>query len=139
MNDTFYSVEKILRDIEILKELLYESFEFTATKFEIYEKGQCIKNGICNSVIKASIYDNSIFFHIENNELDIDNNFSFLLREDDLLMDRIQYGRLPRIFYAKIRKTLPVVCNIFPNANIIRFATLNPLRLTEFTGTIKKL
>lgn len=119
-----------------LKALVYKSFEFHASTFEIYENGKCIKSGDCKMLIKSTATNNEIYFQIFNNDCTyIENNFSFTFCNDDLLPDRIQYGRLP--YGLNIgSSTLPVVCNIFPDKNIIRFATLSPLKLIEFKGTI---
>lgn len=142
MNDiiNFEELEERAKNLSrTLTNLLYESFEFQSSSFEVYENGMCIDYGSCNTFIRAKVLNNTIKFSLLNNDsIDIDTSFSFQFYKDDLLNDRIQYGRLPVNFNIG-NSTLPVVCNIFPNKNIIRFALLSPLRVIEFTGTIKKL
>jgi hypothetical protein len=76
-------------------------------------------------------------FKLRNNPTYIDNFFSFTILSDDLLEDRVQYGRLNPIDYVTGVASTPIVCNIFPQNGVIRFATPNPLRLVEFSGIFK--
>lgn len=73
-------------------------------------------------------------FRLMDNPTYIDNEFSFPLACDNLLEDRVQYGRLSPVDYVSGNSLHPIVCNIFPITGILRFATPNPLRLVEFSG-----
>ena len=119
----------------LLKGMLYKSFKFEATSYEVYENGQCIKRAKCNAYISAEYSArNGMMFEIRNNPTYIDDAFTFSIASDDLLPDRVQYGRLSPIDYFSGVRSTPVVCNIFPQNGILRFATPNPLRLVEFSG-----
>lgn len=123
--------------VEQNKNVLHKSFVFYATSYEIYGNGQCLKSGICQITIKACASKNDISFSIQNNnEINIDNHFSMEFRSDDLLMDRIVYGRLSDNTYVG-SNSFPVVCEIFIQKNLLRFALLSPLRLIEFSGCIE--
>lgn len=115
--------------------LLHQSFEFDAISYEIYEAGHCIQHAICSTHICAefSIYA-GMMFRLRNNPTYIDDNFSLPAYSDDLLSDRVQYGRLRSIDYISGIASTPIVCNIFPQNGVLRFATPNPLRLVEFSG-----
>lgn len=123
----------------LLNLMLHNSFTFTATSYEIYENGHCLKHAMCNTVISAEYFllFTGIIFWLSNNPTYIDDNFTLSTSSDDLLEDRVQYGRLCSADFDSGDPSLPVVCNIFPQNGIIRFATPNPLRLVEFTGTFK--
>lgn len=130
---------KIIENIEKNKRMLYESFIFQASSYEIYENGRCLKSEKCQITINAYASDYDISFYVQhNNEIGIDKHFSIEFRSDDLLIDRIVYGRLPTNMYIG-SNTLPIVCEIFTQKNVLRFAILSPLRLIEFTGTIQKI
>ena len=118
--------------------LLHHSFIFIATSYEVYENGHCLKNEMCDTVISAehSIYVGMIF-RLNKNPNVICNNFTLPTSSDDLLEDRVQYGRLCSADFDSGDSSQPVVCNIFPQNGILRFATPNPLRLVEFTGTLQ--
>lgn len=122
----------------LLNLLLHQSFKFDATNYEIYENGCCIQSSKCNTHVSAEF---SIFFgmlfKLNNNPTYIDNQFSLTTSSDDLLEDRIQYGRLRPIDYFSGAMSTPIVCNIFPQNGILRFATPNPLRLIEFSGEFR--
>ena len=121
-----------------LSSLLNRSFTFYADSFEEYQNGRCINRGMCNAQIRAAVHYGKVDFSIINgNSLSISTRFSINLGEpDDLLEDRIQYGRLPMNMYS-INSYLPIVCNIFPQNNLLRFGMLSPLRLIEFHGRIE--
>lgn len=125
-----------------LSSLLNRSFTFYADSFEEYQNGRCINRGMCNAQISAVVHYGKVDFSITNSDslpttLPISTKFSISLGgPDDLLEDRIQYGRLPMNMYS-INSYLPIVCNIFPQNNLIRFAMLSPLRLIEFHGRIE--
>ena len=76
-------------------------------------------------------------FSLIGNPTYIDDKFSLPTNSDDLLEDRVQYGRLRSIDYISGISSKPIVCNIFPQNGILRFATPNPLRLVEFSGIFK--
>lgn len=76
-------------------------------------------------------------FRLIGNPTYIDDIFSLPTSSDDLLEDRVQYGRLRSIDYISGVSSKPIVCNIFPQNGILRFATPNPLRLVEFSGKFK--
>lgn len=118
--------------------MLHQSFVFSAIRYEIYETGCCIQHATCNTYVYA---EHSIFlgmmFRLKNNPTYINDKFSLATSSDDLLEDRIQYGRLRPIDYTSGISSEPIVCNIFPQNGILRFATPNPLRLVEFSGSFK--
>lgn len=130
-------MNSILNSI-LLNSFLLQSFEFVATYYEIYENGHCLKHAMCNTVISA---EHSLFagvvFRLSNNPTYIDDNFTLSTSSDDLLEDRVQYGRLCSADFNSGDSSQPVVCNIFPQNGMLRFATPNPLRLVEFTGAFK--
>ena len=136
-----------------------KSFVFEANRFEEYQDGKCVRQGATNCTIKAhemffSPYD---FFSMANYDellskvggIDIDGGMSFslsgnipseintkfnlpIIEEDDVLPDRVQYGRLTNRSWRDPKE--PVVCNIFNNLECIRFAMTSPLRIIEFFG-----
>lgn len=124
----------------ILNLMLHKSFEFDATSYEIYEAGCCIQHETCSTHVSA---EHSIFggmkFRMRNNPTYIDDNFSLSTSSDDLLEDRVQYGRLRSTDYTSGISSNPIVCNIFPQKGVLRFATPNPLRLVEFSGRFRLL
>lgn len=122
----------------VLKSMLHKSFEFNATCYEIYEDGCCLQHEACNTHIHAEFSTFSeIMFKLSNHPTYIDDNFSFPISFDDLLEDRVQYGRLRSIDYISGVSSKPIACNIFPQNGILRFATPNPLRLVEFSGIFR--
>ena len=123
---------------DLLKSILHKSFEFNSTSYEIYESGCCIQHETCNTYIftEHSIYI-GMRFRIINNPTYIDDKFSLATSSEDLLEDRVQYGRLRPIDNTNGVSSKPIVCNIFPQNGILRFATPNPLRLVEFSGIFK--
>ena len=122
----------------LLNSFLHHSFEFDAISYEVYESGCCIQRAKCNTHILAehSLFQEMVF-KLRNNPTYIDDFFSFTILSDDLLEDRVQYGRLTPIDYVTGVASTPIVCNIFPQNGVIRFATPNPLRLVEFSGIFK--
>ena len=76
-------------------------------------------------------------FRLIDNPTYIEDRFSLPTSYDDLLEDRVQYGRLRSIDYISGVSSRPIVCNIFPQEGILRFATPNPLRLIEFSGVFR--
>ena len=57
--------------------------------------------------------------------------------DEDVLADRVQYGRLTSIGLKDANE--PIVCNIFNNMQCIRFAMTSPLRIIEFYGTFSSI
>lgn len=122
----------------LLNSLLHHSFEFDAISYEIYENGRCIQRAICNTHVSAEYSQfKGMVFKMSNNPTYIDDNFSFATSFDDLLEDRVQYGKLRPIDSFSGVFSIPIVCNIFPQNGILRFATPNPLRIVEFSGSFK--
>ncbi len=140
-----------------------KTFVFKANRFEEYQNGKCV----CQGVIDCTIQAREMFFSPYNfssmaelNELeskvggaDIDGGMSFsltgnipsgintkfnlpIIEEDDVLPDRIQYGRLTNRPWRDSKE--PVVCNIFNNMQCVRFAMTSPLRIIEFYGNFTK-
>lgn len=119
----------------LLISILHKSFEFDAMTYEIYENGRCIQRARCNTHIVAEFSPHSeIVFAIHKNLTYICDKFSFVAAHDDLLVDRVQYGRLRPIDNVYGEISTPIACNIFPQKGVLRFVTPNPLRLVEFTG-----
>lgn len=141
-----------------------KTFVFKANCFEEYENGKCVNQGAVECTIQAhemyfDPYD--VFSMAEFNELgskvggsDVDGGMSFsltgnipsgintkfnlpIIEEDDVLPDRIQYGRLTNRPWKDSKE--PVVCNIFNNMKCIRFAMTSPLRIIEFYGNFTKI
>lgn len=81
--------------------------------------------------------DGGMTFSISGN-LPVGINAKFnlpIIEEDDVLPDRVQYGRLTNRAWKDYKE--PVVCNIFNifnNMKCIRFAMTSPLRIIEFYG-----
>lgn len=136
-----------------------KSFVFEAKRFEEYQNGKCIRQGAIECTIKAhemffSPYDVMSVANYDELQskvggLDIDGGMSFsllgnipsginakfnlpIMEEDDVLPDRVQYGRLTNSAWRDYKE--PVVCNIFNNMECIRFAMTSPLRIIEFLG-----
>ena len=118
--------------------ILHQSFEFDAIRYEIYEDGYRLEQASCKTHISAqfSIFG-GILFKISNNPTYIDDTFVFKASSDDLLGDRVQYGRLSPLDHVSAAMSSPIVCNIFPQNGVLRFATPNPLRIVEFFGNYK--
>lgn len=118
--------------------MLHQSFEFNAISYEIYENGCCIQQANCNTFIVA---EHSVFigmiFRVMNNPTYMEDDFTIKTDSDDLLEDRVQYGRLRSIDYFNGDSSKPIICNLFPQNGILRFATPNPLRIIEFYGNYK--
>ena len=125
----------------ILKKMYGKNFIFQVQYFEEYQYGKCVATGSINTLIMANVVndglDKVIVFYLKNNKPNI--NFSFALpilgvQTDDILEDRIQYGRLPSSLSWNDSND-PLVCNIFNDMQCIRFAMLSPLRIIEFYGS----
>lgn len=118
--------------------MLHQSFEFNANSYEIYENGHCIQRANCSTYI---VVEHSLFigmmFRLTNNPTYMVDNFTIKTASDDLLEDRVQYGRLRFIDYFNGNSSKPIICNLFPQNGILRFATPNPLRIIEFSGNYK--
>ena len=118
--------------------MLHKSFEFDAMSYEVYESGCCIQHATCFTHISVKrVRLLEMVFEIRNNPTYINDKFSFDIDSDDLLEDRVQYGRLRPIDSVSGISSKPIVCNIFPQNGVLRFATPNPLRIVEFTGIFR--
>lgn len=140
-----------------------KSFTFRAKRFEEYSNGKCTRQGLIDCVIqvrKMHVSPYNVFAVADYNELeakvngaDIDGGMSFRLSgnvpsginltfnlplmDEDVLPDRIQYGRLLNAWRGSSDE--PIVCNIFSNMQCIRFAMMSPLRIVEFFGEFTEL
>lgn len=116
-------------------------FVFEANHYEEYMAGLCVESGKCSTRIVAQMTKaDQIRFSIQGDvPCRMTNDFRLsLMGEDDILSDRVQYGRLP-ISLKGDDPTRPIVCNIFNNMTCIRFAMLSPLRIVEFYGQFVEL
>lgn len=136
-----------------------KSFVFKANRFEEYQNGRCVRQGTIDCTIKAhemffspyNVLDRTSFYALESKVggADIDGGMTFslsgnppsgintqfnlpIIEEDDVLPDRVQYGRLTNRPWKDANE--PIVCNIFNNMECIRFAMTLPLRIIEFYG-----
>lgn len=133
-------------------------FVFEANRFEEYQNGRCTRNGIAQCTISArqiewnpyNVFSVSDYRTLEAKVggIEIEGGMSFSLSgtipdginsmfnlpimRDDILPDRVQYGRLTNRAWNDSNE--PVVCNIFNNMECIRFAMTAPLRIIEFYG-----
>lgn len=119
--------------------LYKKTFEFTANGYEEYQNGKLINFGVCDckisTEVKNSVNPTIRFKIIGRLPQNINSQFTLpILGSDDILEDRIQYGRLP-ILLQSDDPDEPIVCNIFNNLKCIRFAMLSPLRIIEFYGS----
>lgn len=121
----------------LLNSILHQSFEFYAKSYEIYENGHCIKQATCNTTVIAEYSTLEMNFKLFNNPTYIDNEFTLSISSDDLLNDRVQYGRLRPTDFIAGNPSTPTVCNIFLQNGVLRFATPNTIRLIEFSGIFK--
>lgn len=122
----------------LLKSMLHKSFEFHTTSYEIHGYGRCLQHETCDTHIIAEYSISAgMMFRLRNNPTYIDDKFSFSTSSDDLLEDRILYGRLFSTDYTSRSSSQPILCNIFPQNGVIGFATPNPIRVVEFSGTFK--
>ena len=115
--------------------LLHQSFKFDAIRYEVYENKHRIQHATCSTYISAefSIFT-GMMFRLQNNPTYIDDKFYLPAYSDDLLEDRVQYGRLRSIDYISGVVSIPIVCNIFPQNGVLCFATPNPLKFVKFSG-----
>lgn len=113
-----------------------KSFVFEATSFEEYQDGKCLKKGNCKTTIIAKVMNSECIAMMLQNDIPVRINQQFglpILGNEDILEDRIQYGRIPNSL-SWSDSNEPIVCNIFNNLTCIRFAMLSPLRIVEFYG-----
>lgn len=117
-------------------ELYGSPFVFHATRYEEWRDQRCTRKGNVNTMITAQVSGHSVRFSIDGNPpIQLDDTFTLPMTDaDDVLADRVQYGRLPRFATNYDTQTKPIVCNIFFNMTCIRFAMLQPLRIVEFYG-----
>lgn len=147
-----------------MESIYQKSFVFKASRLEEYQSGRCVRQGAIECIINAhkmffSPYN--VLSVADYNELeakvagmDIDGGMSFtlsgtipnginlkfnlpIIEEDDVLIDRVQYGRLTNRAWRDSKE--PVVCNIFNNMKCIRFAMTSPLRIIEFYGEFTEI
>lgn len=113
------------------------SFVFHATRYEEWCNQRCTRKGNVDSTITAQISGCSVCFRIDGNpQLQMDGVFTLPMTDaDDVLADRVQYGRLPMYQPNNLSSSKPIVCNIFFNMTCIRFAMMAPLRIVEFYGS----
>ena len=142
-----------------MESLYRNSFVFKANRFEEYQDGVCLRNGKIETTIKAhemafspyNPFDRMDYGELESKVggADIEGGMTFILSgtvpsgintkfnlpimDEDVLSDRIQYGRLTPFGWKDPNE--PVVCNIFNNMSCIRFAMNSPLRIIEFYGS----
>lgn len=115
-----------------------KSFRFLSNRYEEWQGGQCISEGLMNVEIIAQVEGNTIYFELKNkSDLNIRSSFEFQILNEDycILPDRIQYINDTSIQ----TRDNPIVCNIFYDSNTInyvRFAMTNPDRLLEFYGKV---
>ena len=119
-------------------QLYKKSFIFEASSFEEYQDGICIRRGHCRIDVIAKVMNDECIGMMLQGEIPTKINRSFGLpifspQNGDVLIDRIQYGRIPDTMCWHDSNE-PIVCNIFNNMTCIRFAMLSPLRIVEFHG-----
>lgn len=112
------------------------SFVFHATRYEEWCNQRCTRQGNVNATITAQVSGRKVRFCINGNPpLQMDSVFTLPMTDaDDVLADRVQYGRLQRFYPDNLSSTKPIVCNIFFNLTCVRFAMLEPLRIVEYYG-----
>jgi len=147
-----------------MESIYQKSFVFEASRFEEYQSGNCVRQGAIECKIEAhkmffsayNVFSVAAFSELESKVagLDIDGGMSFnlsgtvpnginlkfnlpIIEEDDVLPDRVQYGRLTNRAWKDSKE--PVVCNIFNNMKCIRFAMTSPLRIIEFYGKFSEI
>lgn len=113
------------------------SFVFHATRYEEWCNQRCTRQGSVDATITAQVSGRSVRFCIDGNpQIQVDSVFSLPMTDaDDVLADRVQYGRLPMFQPNNLSSSTPIVCNIFFNMTCIRFAMMAPLRIVEFYGS----
>lgn len=141
-----------------------KTFVFEANRFEEYQGGICVRHGAIECTIKAhemffNSYDvcsianyNTLESKVGGAGIDGGMSFSLsgnipsginkrfnlpIIEEDDVLPDRVQYGRLTNRAWRDPNE--PIVCNIFNNMECIRFAMTSPLRIIEFYGKFSSI
>lgn len=112
------------------------SFVFHATRYEEWRNQRCTRKGNVDATITAQVSGRTVRFSINGcPPIQLDAVFTLPMTDaDDVLADRVQYGRLPRFATNYDTQTKPIVCNIFFNMTCVRFAMLQPLRIVEFYG-----
>lgn len=112
-----------------------------AVRYEEWQAGSCISQGLVDTVITAEVSGNSIYFELGDVEnLRILQSFDFNCGDADtaILGDRIQYLHATSDF----NPIVPIVCHVFykgDDIEYLRFAMTNPDRLIEFYGEMVEL
>lgn len=146
-----------------MNDIYKKTFVFKANRYEEYQDGRCSRNGVINCIISAheivwnlyNVWSVSDYHTLESKVggVEIDGGMSFSLSgtipdginpafklplmRDDILSDRVQYGRLAnRPWYDSNE---PIVCNIFNSMECIRFAMTAPLRIIDFYGAFTSI
>ena len=115
-----------------------KSFIFEANRFEEYQDGRCISSGPCKTSVIAKVLNDECIGMMLKGDISVNINGQFGLpifgsQYGDVLIDRVQYGRIPESM-SWHDSNEPVVCNIFNNMTCVRFAMMSPLRIVEFHG-----
>lgn len=116
-----------------------KNFTFQATRYEVYQDGECIANGQIFTQILAKVYPKSTLDEIHFRLIDnvyprIVDQFSFFCIDDAALAspDRISYYAM-----SDFNPVVPCVCQLFGEDDrllCVRFAMTNPDKLIEFYG-----
>ncbi len=107
-------------------------FIFNAKHYEVWKDQQCIDSADVNVRIVATISGDLIYFRLIGDfNISIEHGFMMSMQTAVQLDDRVQYGLLSS---TTDRSTTPIVCNLFNDMRVVRFALVNPFRLVEFYG-----
>lgn len=124
-----------------MERLYKKSFVFNAHRYEEYKDGMCLNQGRidCKIVAEYQGFD-TIIFKLEGDVPNrINKQFNLpITDDDDILADRVQYGRLLTSHHW-YDSNEPIVCNIMNTMQSIRFAMLSPLRMIEFIGRFEEI
>ena len=89
-----------------------ENFVFKADRYEEWQAGRCISQGLITTKIVAEVENNTIHFELDNIEnIRMLSSFDFDILGEDycILPDRIQYSHSTSDY----NPIVPIVCNIF--------------------------
>ena len=117
------------------------NFIFKANRYEEWQSGQCLSQGVISTEIVAEVYGNTIHFELDDiGRIRMLKSFDFDISDEDggILPDRIQYVRGTSDF----NPIVPVICHIFYSGSTmqyVRFAMTNPDRIVEFYGKLVEL
>lgn len=117
-----------------------QNIVYSADRYEIWEAGQCLDQGMCAVTVKAISSDLKTKFIIEGaDELPLSPVVEFYYQdpEQEILSDRLQY------FDISHQGQVPSICNIFPSEDgddiaYIRFAVSgrSGYKIIEFYGRV---